>query len=196
MILNRKTAPRIAAIAVVLVLILALAVWGGMKQVFPAESDARVITASTLSKILNSSDLSTYRAHYNGIAVAKDEKSPDKVDYYVSYQATVEAGFDFSQTDIQVDSVTKTVVITLPEVTVTHTAVDTATLDYIFVDKKAETPTVSEQAIKLCEADVVAETADLEGLLKPARENARNTVLALTRPLISQSSPDYTLIIQ
>lgn len=194
--LKRKTVRRILPVAAVVVLALAAGIWCGVKLTAPAESGAEVITVSTLSKILNSSDLSTYRAHYNGVAVAMDEKSPDKVDYYVSYQATVDAGFDFSQADIQIDDTAKTVAITLPEITITHTAVDTTTLDYIFVDKKAETPTVSEQAIKLCEADVAAETADLEGLLGPARENARNTVLALTRPLISQCSPDYTLVIQ
>lgn len=193
--LEGKTKQNIIIIAVMLVA-LALGIWCGIKLTTPAKSDAEVITVSTLSKILNSSDLSAYRVHYNGVAVAANEKSADKVDYYVSYQATVEAGFDFSQADIQVDSAAKTVVITLPEVTITHTEVDPSTLDYIFVNKKAETPTVSEQAIKLCEADVTRETADLDGLLKPARENARNTVLALTRPLISQRNPDYTLVIQ
>lgn len=194
--IKRKTQRRIVAVAVVLALVLAVGIWAGLKLATTEEPEADVITVSTLTKIIQTSDLSTYRTNYNGVATALDEKSPDKVDYYVSYQATVEAGIDFRQTDIQVDSASKTVVITLPEVTITHTEVDPATLDYIFVDKKAETPTVSEQALKLCEADVAQETANLDGLLNPARENARNTILALTQPLISQGDPDFTLIIQ
>lgn len=194
--LKGKTIYRVLLAAVLLAVVLTVGIWGTLKLFTPKESGTDVITVSTLSKIINNSDLSTYRANYNGVAVAINEKSPDKVDYYVSYQATVDAGIDFSQVDIQMNDSDKTVVITLPEVTITHTSVDVGTLDYIFVDPKAETSTVSEQAIKLCEEDVLQETATLDGLLKPARDNARNTILALIRPLVSQARPDYMLIIQ
>lgn len=179
-----------------LVIVLALGIFEGLQltNLKPAESE--VISVSALSRIINTSDLSTYRTTYNGVATAMDEKSPDKVAYYVSYRATVETGIDFSQTNITVDDANKTVVIRLPEVTITHTAVDPTTLDYIFVDKKAETETVSEQAIKLCEADILQETSTQDNLLEPARQNARNAVEALTWPLISQSRPDYTLTVQ
>lgn len=194
--LKQRALSTAAAGILLLAVVLALGIWGGVQLAASKESEAEVITVSTLSKIINISDLSTYRTNYNGVAAAMDEKSPDKVAYYVAYQATVEAGIDFSQTEIAIDDEAQAVVITLPEVTITRTAVDPTTLDYIFVDKKAETPTVSEQAIKLCEADVAKETSNQDGLLKPARQNARNVVEALTRPLIAQSKPDYTLIIQ
>lgn len=194
--LKRKTLHRILFVAVVLVVVLALGVWGGVRLATPRDAGAEVVTTSTLSRIIEISDLSTYRTQYNGVAKAMDEKDPDKIDYYVTYQSTVEAGIDFTQADIAVDKEAKTVVITLPEVTITHVTVDPATLEYIFVDKKAETPTVSEQAIKLCEADVAEETANQDGILELARQNARNVVEALTQPLIAQSAPDYTLTVQ
>lgn len=194
--LKQKALRKPVAVILLLAAVLALGIWGGVRLATPKESEAEVITVSTLSKIINISDLSTYRTNYNGVAAAMDEKSPDKVAYYVSYQATVEAGIDFSQTEIAIDDEAQTVVITLPEVTITRTAVDPTTLDYIFVDKKAETSTVSEQAIKLCEADVAQETANQDGLLEPARQNARNVVEALTQPLIAQSKPNYTLTVQ
>ena len=194
--LKAKIPPKKIVGAVLLLVVLLCGIAGGVRLATPDDPWAEVITVSTLSKIINISELSTYRTVYNGVAKAMDEKSPDKVDYYVSYQATVEAGIDFSQTQITVDDEAKTVVITLPEVTVTDTAVDPTTLDYIFVDKKAETATVSEQAMKLCEADVAQETAGQTAILTLAQQNARNVVEALTRPLVSQSNPDYTLTVQ
>lgn len=194
--LKRKTLHTVTVIVVILAMVLGIGIWGGVSLAASQDSGANVITVSTLSKIIEISDLSTYRTRYNGVVAAVNEKNPDKIDYYVTYQSTVEAGIDFTKADIVVDKGNKTVVITLPEVTITNTAVDPATLEYIFVNKKAETPTVSEQAIKLCEADVAQETSSQDGILELARQNARNVVEALTQPLIAQSAPDYTLTIQ
>ena len=191
-----KIPPKRIVGAALLLVVLLCGIAGGVRLATPDDPGTEVITVSTLSKIINISELSTYRTVYNGVAKAMDEKSPDKVDYYVSYQATVEAGIDFSQTQITVDDEAKTVVITLPTVTVTDTAVDPTTLDYIFVDKKAETATVSEQALKLCEADVLQEVSGQTAILTLAHQNARNAVEALTKPLVSQSNPDYTLTVQ
>lgn len=193
---KRKTLHTVTVIVVILAMVLGIGIWGGVSLAASQDSGAKVITVSTLSKIIEISDLSTYRTRYNGVVAAVNEKNPDKIDYYVTYQSTVEAGIDFTKADIVVDKGNKTVVITLPEVTITNTAVDPATLEYIFVNKKAETPTVSEQAIKLCEADVAQETSSQDGILELARQNARNVVEALTHPLIAQSAPDYTLTIQ
>lgn len=194
--LKSKALLNVTAAVILFVVVLLLGIFGGMQLVTFKDSKAEVITVSTLSKIVNISELSTYRTEYNGVATSIDQKFPDKVDYYVAYQATVEAGIDFSQTKIAVDSKNKTVVITLPEVTITDATVDPSTLDYIFVDKKAETASVSEQALKLCEADVAQETKSQDGILKLARQNALNVVEALTRPLVTQSDPDYTLTVQ
>lgn len=191
-----KITPKRMVSAAVLLVVLIFGIVSCIRLMISDTSEAKILTVSTLSKIINTSEFSTYRTVYNGVAKALDEKSPDKVDYYVSYQATVEAGIDFSQTQIAVDDTAKTVVITLPEVTVTDTAVDPATLDYIFVDKKTETSTVSEQALKLCEADVLQEVSGQTAILTLAHQNARNAVEALTQPLVSQSNPDYTLTVQ
>lgn len=187
--------PKILALAVIFA-VLVVGIIVGIRLIAHDKPEKEILTASNLTKIINISELSTYRTVYNGVAKAMDEKSPDKVDYYVAYEATVEAGIDFTKTQVTVDDTAKTVVITLPEVTITDVAVDSTTLDYIFVDKKAETSTVSEQALKLCKADVEQETAGQDGILKLARQNALNVVEALTRPLVAQSNPDYTLTIQ
>ena len=65
--------------------------------------EAEVLTVSTLKEIVNVSELSTFTAVYNGIAKAMDEEEPDEIDYYVSYEARVNAGINFEKVEIQLD---------------------------------------------------------------------------------------------
>lgn len=51
------------------------------------EERTSVITVSTLEKIINTSELSTFTAIYNGIAEVMSTESPEEIDYYVSYEA-------------------------------------------------------------------------------------------------------------
>ena len=60
-------------------------------QTEPAQE---VVTISTLEKIIHTSELSTYTTAYNGIATVMNEKDPEEVDYYVAYEAKVNAGID------------------------------------------------------------------------------------------------------
>ena len=85
-------------LAVVIVLF-ALFQVGGTK-----DHEAEVTVVSTLERIINVSDLSTFTAVYNGIAEVPNERNPDKVDYYVSYEARVEAGIDFSAVEISMEN--------------------------------------------------------------------------------------------
>ena len=48
------------------------------------KKEAEIISTSTLEKIINVSELSTFEAVYNGIAVVNNEENPENVDYYVS----------------------------------------------------------------------------------------------------------------
>ena len=65
------------------------------------EEEPEVITVATLEKIINVSELSTFTAFYNGIATVNNEKNPEKVDYYASYEARVEAGIAVSYTHLR-----------------------------------------------------------------------------------------------
>lgn len=147
----------------------------------------------TLEKIINLSDLSTSISVYNGIAKVCDPEDPEKVDYYVSYEAKVKAGIDFSAITIDVDQENKQVIISLPEVRLTDVIVDIASMDYIFFDDSANTSTVSEQAYKACEADVQAESQNQDQILELARQNAENAVLALVDPFVKQADAEYNV---
>lgn len=157
------------------------------------EEKREIITVPTLEKIINVSDLSTFTAVYNGIAVVNNEKKPDKVDYYVSYEARVNAGIDVEKIAISVDNTEKIIRIELPKVHITDVDVNLASLDFIFVNDKANTPSVSAQAYKACEKDAQEESAQQNAIFELARQNAVNIVTALTRPIVEQLDSAYTL---
>lgn len=137
--------------------------------------------------------MSTFTAVYNGIAVVNNEKKPEKVDYYVSYEARVNAGIDVEKIAISVDNTEKIIRIELPKVHITDVDVNLASLDFIFVNDKANTPSVSAQAYKACEKDAQEESAQQNAIFKLARQNAVNIVTALTRPIVEQLDSAYTL---
>lgn len=76
--------PRKIAILCALALLIAAAA-GILLHVMQRSEQQTVYTASYLKSIILKSDLSTRSAVYNGIAEVHNPESPDKIDYYVSY---------------------------------------------------------------------------------------------------------------
>ena len=159
------------------------------------QKQPEVITVATLEKIINVSELSTFTAVYNGIAKVNNEQNPEKVDYYVSYEARVKAGFDLDKIKITVDNEAKTINIKIPGIYITDSTVDIGSLDFIFFNDKANASTVSEQAFKACEADVKAESKQQKAIYELARQSAINILTALTKPIVEQLDAEYTLTI-
>lgn len=157
------------------------------------EAEKEIITQSTLERIVNVSELSTYEVVYNGVAKVMNEKNPENVDYYVSYEARVKAGIDFEQVEIKVDNETKKITITIPEIKITDVTVDIASLDYIFENKKANTETVSQEAYKACIEDVTKESSKKEAIYELAEKNAENMVEALISPFVKQLDAEYVI---
>lgn len=182
----------IAAAVLVIVLLLFFLMTGNAGK----DDKKEIITKSTLEKIIDVSDLSTYEAVYNGIASVPNKKKPKNIDYYVSYEAKVKAGIDFDQVEISVDKQEKKIIITVPDTTITDTNVDITTLDYIFENKKAETSTVSQEAYKAAIEDVKQEISDKDAIYSLAEENAKNVIEALVKPFVKQLDSEYTLEIK
>ena len=172
----------IAILAVVLALVL-------VKLFDKKEPVKEVITVSTLEQIIEVSELSTFKVVYNGVAVAEDK-------YYVSYDATVDAGIDFEQIEITVDNEAKKVNIKIPQAKILDTYVDIASLDYIFINKKANTETVSEEAFKLCKYDVKHESENQEAIIRLAQQNAENVIRALVAPFVEQVDAEYEIVVE
>ncbi len=158
--------------------------------------EPQVLTVSTLTDMIPVSDLSTVTSTYNGVAQVMNEKNPDKLDYYVAYKAKVQAGVNFDELQPEIDEASKTVTIRVPDAYFKKANVDMASLDFMFNNKKADTSGVTERAYKACQEDADRECSSSEAILELARENAVNAVEALTRPLIEQLYPEYTLVVE
>ena len=165
-------------------------------KIFNKKSEPTIISKATLEKVINVSDLSTFEAIYNGVAAVENEEKPENIDYYVSYEAKVKAGIDFALVEVEVNEAEKIITVTLPEVKITDVDVDIASLDYIFMNNKANTQTVSEQAYKKCIKDVTKESNSTDEIYESARQNARNIVEALISPFVEQLDSEYKLEIK
>ncbi len=181
----------IIALIVVIAIIVGVVI---ILKVTKKEPKKEIITESSLREIINISELSTHETVYNGVAKAVD--SDGDILYYVSYDARVEAGFDFEQLEISVEAVEEgpnKIIVTIPDIEITDITVDIESMDYIFIEDKANTGTVSQEAYKLCIADVEAESASQDAIFKLAEQNARNVVEALVKPFIEQQDEEYIL---
>ena len=165
-------------------------------KIFNKKSEPTIISKATLEKVINVSDLSTFEAIYNGVAAVANEEKPENIDYYVSYEAKVKAGIDFALVEVEVNEAEKIITVMLPEVKITDVDVDIASMDYIFMNNKANTETVSAQAYKKCIKDVTKESNSTDEIYESARQNARNIVEALISPFVEQLDSEYKLEIK
>lgn len=173
----------------VILVLLVVILWPKKKE----EPKEEIITKASLEKIIDISELSSFEAVHNGVAVVMNEKKQEKVDYYVSYEAKVKAGIDFDQIVIAVDNENKIINIDIPEVRITEVVVESGSMEYIFVNDKANTETVSQQAYKACLADVEKESEEAEAIKELAEQNARNVIEALVKPFVMQLDVEYTI---
>lgn len=182
-----------ALVLVIVVLVMAFIVIPTARN---SKKQAQVITVSTLQEIIDVSELSTFTAVYNGIAQVMNQDNPESVDYYVSYEAKVNAGIDFEQVEIDLDEEAKTIRITMPPVELTEVNVDISSLDFIFYNQKLNTSTVTETAYKACEADVEKESQEQQAIYDLAEQNAKNILTALVKPIVDQAGTEYTLVVE
>ena len=186
----------IPVIAVIIVVGLVMGVRMISKMFNRPEQKPEVITQTTLEKMINVSEVSTFTAVYNGIAQVMNEEKPENVDYYVAYEAKVNAGFDFEKVVIEIDEESKTIHIDIPDIYITDKTVEISSLDFIFYNKKANTSTVTEEAFRACEEDVQRESEEQSAIFELAQQNARNVVKALTEPIIEQWDPQYRVVVE
>lgn len=188
--------PKILVIAAVVILVAIAAVAVLLQTSGREEPQPQVFNKSTLERIINVSELSTFTAVYNGIARVANEKKPDQIDYYVSYEATVNAGIDFQTVGVSMDEEQKIITLKVPEAHITNLAVDMSSLDFIFLNKKADKSGVTEDAYKACEEDVKRESEQQTAICELAKQNAKNVLKALTRPIVNQLGEGYQLEIE
>lgn len=184
----------IFAIALVCIVICVLAF-----KVIPSSSKDEVpeiVTISSLERIVNVSTLSTFTAIYNGIAEVPSIDDPSVIDYYVSYEARIDAGIDFDRISFDIDNDKMLIYASIPPVYITKVNVEIASLDYIFINRDRDSSSVSKDAYLACEADAKAESETLQAIITLAKENAEKIIEALTMPFINQRDSGYRLVIE
>ena len=174
--------------------LLALAIFAFViPQFTPSKPKPQIITQSFLKEVVNTSNLSTFEAVYNGIAKGTNKDKPEQVDYYVSYEAKIKAGFDFDQVQIEVNEEEKFITVLIPKVKITTIEIDITSLDYIFENDKANTETISQEAYKTCIEDATEEGNTQKEIFRLAAQNAKNVIEALIKPFVEQLDTEYTL---
>ena len=185
---------RFSTIVVILLLsVIAISLFSSNRS---KNSQAAIINESSLKKIIDVSDLSTFQAVYNGITEVMDKNDEEKIAYYVSYEAKVKAGVDFEKVEIDVDDEKKIIMVEVPDIKINDVDVDITSLDYIFIDNSANTSTVSQEAYKRCIEDVNNESKNETAIYELAEENAHNIIEALISPFIKQLDNEYQLQIR
>ena len=150
------------------------------------------ISEASLEKVIEINELATVDYTYNAIATAYAENN-ETIKYNVAYEGVVNAGIDFKKIDIQLNEEEKVIKITLPPVEIQDIRVDSGTLDYIFIKDKYETETISEEALRICKADLEKRVSEEDLLKTTAKENAVESIKALFAPWIEVMDADYTV---
>lgn len=155
---------KIRKISVIVIVLAIIAVIAGKSFVIPFlkgdyKNKTTVVSKSNLEKVLQINELSTSTAVYNGVSSVTDPEDSDKVLYYVSYDATVKAGINTEDIQIEVrdSEEEKKVIVTLPKVTISDIEVNMGSLEYIFKDKNSNTESISKDAYQSAVADVKEE---------------------------------------
>lgn len=178
------------------VLVVAIVGMIALAQFKPKEEKKEVDIVATLDKIVQTSDLSSAKFTYEGIAYVPNPKKTTEIDYYVSYAATVYAGIDLNEVSFTEDKEKKEIVVKIPQVRVTDIVVDTSSMEYIFNNKKADNVNITQVALTACEEDVNQEINTESALLEIAQENTVNAIRALTEPIVEQVYKDYAVVIE
>ena len=181
-------------VGIVLIIVAALVIgW----LILNSGEEGKITTVSevSLQKVIEINELSTVDYTYNA-TTSKIKEGSDEVMYYVAYEGTVTAGIDFHKISFVLNEEEKTISITIPEIEIHNVSVNMGTMEYIFTKDKYETETISQEAYKLCKADLEKRVQDEQLLKDTAKENAVASVEALFKPWIDTVDEDYKVIIQ
>lgn len=173
---------------IVAVICVKLVILPGYNKYFGGETT--VITKSTLTDVIKTSQISTYQMTYNGVA-KKVKKGEKKAAYLVNYEANIKAGVDMRKIEIMSIKDNK-ISIKLPAIEIEEPNVDMQTLDYIFYDKSEDKEGVTNEAYKLAVNDVKTETKNNKAIKKLAEDNLKRLLKALIDPLIEENGNKYT----
>ncbi len=171
---------------------------GVMTLFFKLHNDESTVTNDyVLATLEKSSELTTAKIHYTGMAEFEDEGIAiiNKADFIMVYDATARIGFDIADVNPIVDNTTRTVNITIPKAEVLDVKVDASSISYFDedfamfnVDEKED----GNKAIELAEKAALKEISQM-GTLELADQQAEAVIKGLLEDVIAKN---YTLKIR
>ena len=175
-------------IVVIAILILISAII--LSIIFAKDRKITTVVESSLKEVIETSELSTVEYIYNSTTTICDEENNPK--YYVAYEGTVKAGFDFNKITTETDEENKKVIIIIPKIKINSVNINDETLDFIFVKDKYNTETTFQEAYKKSYEDLENKANTNESIKKMAYENAVDNMKAILTPLETTLPDGYT----
>ena len=180
------------AVAVLVVSIVGFCVYSGVQT--SHYENTEYSSEHAINKMLDIEELHMASYPYNGKTERviqkelKDGKTKSKCLYHVTYKGHVQLGTT-EKLMASVDEENKRITVSIPEPRILDLSVDFDSIDYIFLKDKYETETISEDSYQLCLNDMRQNLEVDKSMMKKAKKNTENLVLALFKPF----SKDYTI---
>lgn len=187
-ILNNK----ILIIVGVIILILVI---GGL--VFSKEGGIKIKVKSSLSKLVEKSDLETINFTYNVIAKQcnnenKCNKKSNNIDdfkYVISCKGTVTAGIDFDNVGVDVDKKNKKLIVSIPNAGITDITV--GSMKFLNGEDLPSSELVN--ARRLCEETIREKSKEDKELLPAAKEQAEVVLISFYKQWLKSVNNEYKL---
>ena len=167
-------------IVLVAVIAVALVGFGCVLRWITDNHETQYLTTSDLKSAVDIDSLSTVDYTYHGI-VEKHGRFlwMDRVDYRVKYEAHIRASYTMSDIQFDIDEENKAVTAYLPKAQVGEPQLDNSKFGYLPENATAD----MKDVLSLCRKDA-ADEVDKKEIKKQADASLRDTVKALTLPLI------------
>ena len=182
------------SILLVLVIIMGSCFVGLLKGYLEARnSSPTVITNLSVTDFIETDQLNTFKTNYEGVVTVFDEKKNKKVDYYVSYLATVDAGVNFEEIDIRQNDRKKEVNIFIPKATIQDINIEITSLEFLFYDKDRNNEDIISEAYNICNKDAENKLRNKEKIIELATENVKNIISAYIQPFMDVTNNQYSI---
>lgn len=160
------------------------------------QSEPEVSASLIEGELSECSDLATAELTYRGVVDYEegDITLINKKSFMMTYEATVRAGVDLSQCEIEIED--QAITVTLPEATIQTTEIDADSIEFYdesFAIFNWEDKEDAVEAMEIAEEDVESEV-DEEELLEEATTQAHTLVENLLSPFTAEGY-DYTVTV-
>lgn len=147
-------------------------------------------TTYIISKLKKSGELTTAKLTYTGFSEFIDDGIIiiNRSDFLMVYTATARAGVNVEDIDVEVNKITKTIVVTIPKATILDVNVDPSTIKYYdegFALFNINAKEDSDRAQQLAEEQAREELANM-GILEMADEQSETLIKGLLQDIIPE----------